>query len=884
MNTYPKGNDLQVRWSLIYSDDTPFPLGSYDYELSYKTNRGSKVVTDTSVITIEDNILIWDFRAFSQSVSGVYSLGLKIFLAGSQVVELNYDNAFSLSAIKHASISGNVVNLTSVCDVIDVRDAVLQARHSLDLAASAEQKASASVETSNGAKAKAEDAVTIASGARLVADDALEKVSTAETAAQRAEVSAQSAAGSMATIQASLDQLSPDQSGALALAGTVNGHTEKLSELEGETQDIQWEIHGTKEFNNLTQAGVSYKFPLKEGNVYTFKNLGVSQKSIAVRTSADGDNIWSASVAPNSSVAYNATTGSDYVRIPAAGHFVIYKEESIKTNIDHLYENVTDLKKSIGEYKNTFTLTQAAKGVINVSFKAGDKIRIILSSSNEGHITISYDANNVYRLVDTYSPNASPFDITINRDCDALYLWNYTDSNNNIGVSVISNLSLGGIVLGEDIVSIKEKISPLVDNVFSGNAASAYGWVGDVSIPSGSRVINTGSINLNLYETKNTSARYVSLLVGSEIILPFNVQAIRAGSATGACSFKVAGVLNNLDTKVSIIEDKFAIPCLFNSVESLSNGETLSLTDSPQSIKIGDHISFEAKVSSWGNGVTIGKVGGQYASGYMDITPTECVLKQYITSESVVSRISHNLSISSFVKVVIDITDEKWVVIVQTLGGTFIHEFAMNNSRGSVRVTSNGASLTDVQLRYTNSTLNKPIWAFGDSYFGTLSTNREMYWIKEWGYLNFMIDGFAGAASSQMSTEVDRCLNLYTPKYIIWCLGMNDNAGLSAWRNFVTSLQAKCALKGISLILATIPVVRDSTTYKNKQEMTDWVRESGFRYVDVYKAVGADSLGHWYGDGTATDYQSTDNVHPTEYGAKTIATQFLVDVPEIMAE
>lgn len=63
---------------------------------------------------------------------------------------------------------------------------------------------------------------------------------------------------------------------------------------------------------------------------------------------------------------------------------------------------------------------------------------------------------------------------------------------------------------------------------------------------------------------------------------------------------------------------------------------------------------------------------------------------------------------------------------------------------------------------------------------------------------------------------------------------------------------------------------------------TELVKESSYKYIDITKAVGSDSLGNWYDAGTEYDYQATDNVHPTIYGAKAIANQFLLDVPEIM--
>ena len=50
-----------------------------------------------------------------------------------------------------------------------------------------------------------------------------------------------------------------------------------------------------------------------------------------------------------------------------------------------------------------------------------------------------------------------------------------------------------------------------------------------------------------------------------------------------------------------------------------------------------------------------------------------------------------------------------------------------------------------------------------------------------------------------------------------------------------------------------------------------------FAYIDSYGAVGATSSG-WY-DGMLSD----DGIHPTELGAKVLASQILVDVPELMS-
>lgn len=137
MNAYPIGNDLTVKWSLLYSDGSVFPLSNYDYEFSYRTNRGHKIVNDTSVISVEENILTWTFKGDEQVVSGRYTLCLKITLSGSKIIELQYDNAFMLSPLSGFKGAGSEIMIQSYCDAIDLKDAVLQARKAMDLAADA---------------------------------------------------------------------------------------------------------------------------------------------------------------------------------------------------------------------------------------------------------------------------------------------------------------------------------------------------------------------------------------------------------------------------------------------------------------------------------------------------------------------------------------------------------------------------------------------------------------------------------------------------------------------------------------------------------------------------------------------------------------------------
>lgn len=318
--------------------------------------------------------------------------------------------------------------------------------------------------------------------------------------------------------------------------------------------------------------------------------------------------------------------------------------------------------------------------------------------------------------------------------------------------------------------------------------------------------------------------------------------------------------------------------------DSMGSGNSLSLNDYPKSLMKGDKISFYAKVTSWGDGVTIGKGTTDTYATYAEINGTNIVLKvNSFGTEIVAGTVAHGLTFTDFVKVVIDIYATKWKFILQTLTNTFTTEIDCAYGNGTPRVTSNGAILTDVSLSCTNNDFARPIWMFGDSYFGIASNLRELYWLAQWGYLNVLVQGYGGQSSAGAFPDLQRCFNISKPKYIVWALGMNDNTSLANWQSYVADVKALCDANGIELILATIPQCANTTSYKYKDAMSQWIREdSGCRYIDVAKAVGSNADGQWYGYGETYDYQSSDNVHPSVYGAKAIATQFLIDFPEIM--
>jgi hypothetical protein len=305
---------------------------------------------------------------------------------------------------------------------------------------------------------------------------------------------------------------------------------------------------------------------------------------------------------------------------------------------------------------------------------------------------------------------------------------------------------------------------------------------------------------------------------------------------------------------------------------SLADGGTVSITNFPYHIKKGLCMSASADITSF-NTIYIGKGYQQYRGDWLKIDGTHIVLQHYESSVSDVSSVAHGLTISTFLRVSMS-SDASGAlhVVLNTLGGVFQCVFDNFGFEANYApfLRSAGSSLTNVVLTAGNMDFRCPVWACGDSYFGVYE-GRWPGWMKEFGYFNLLINGLAGQSSPGAYNDLKRMLSFGTPKYLIWCLGMNDTDA-----NFVENfdkVKALCSQKGITMIGATVPTVPS----RNKESISAYVRASGIRYIDFYKAVGTNSSGNWY-----YGYLDSDGVHPSIAGAKALATQVLVDFPELM--
>lgn len=135
------GNDLTIKWTLLHTDGSVFPLVNYEYRLFYGTGRGVTEESETGTIEVDGNVLTWVFAGDRQCVEGKYDLQLRISFDGQTIATMNKNSAFCLSENGKENTSGLVLNVTSYCDYIPLQEAIQQARHATDAAYEAADKA-----------------------------------------------------------------------------------------------------------------------------------------------------------------------------------------------------------------------------------------------------------------------------------------------------------------------------------------------------------------------------------------------------------------------------------------------------------------------------------------------------------------------------------------------------------------------------------------------------------------------------------------------------------------------------------------------------------------------------------------------------------------------
>ncbi|MDO5411934.1 MAG: hypothetical protein Q4G31_00480 [bacterium] len=310
-----------------------------------------------------------------------------------------------------------------------------------------------------------------------------------------------------------------------------------------------------------------------------------------------------------------------------------------------------------------------------------------------------------------------------------------------------------------------------------------------------------------------------------------------------------------------------------------ASGDNILLSNARSNLRKGIRLVFEATVTSGADF----EIGFSVSESSANTYPHNIIS---VTSDNLAYNnvnYPHGLSIADRLQMIFEYLSNGTVdVTLLSNGDSFKQNVVFTMSNPAVPyVKSNGLIATDCKLTFICTDIRKKIWCFGDSYFA-YSTARWTYYLKEYGYdNNVLLDGFPGMGSVNARASFAKLLTLGNPSYAIWFMGMNDGTDTddttpnANWVKERDKFITLCETNGIEPIFATIPNV-PSINHKGKNK---WIRESGYRYIDMCHAVGADVNVNWYGD-----MLSSDKIHPSESGAKALFAQVLLDLPEVMLD
>ncbi len=316
---------------------------------------------------------------------------------------------------------------------------------------------------------------------------------------------------------------------------------------------------------------------------------------------------------------------------------------------------------------------------------------------------------------------------------------------------------------------------------------------------------------------------------------------------------------------------------------SLGAGEYLTLAKNVD-VKKNKTLTFTAKIGEFSS-LRIGHGETNYCSAYVDIDETEMRVCNFYREEVPAKTEAHGLKISSYITVVIHVGIQAEITLFTASGYYTMKDVPWSACNGPLFAKSTDAVLYDCSLTWTSSDLSCPLWVFGDSYLGLTHGLRFPYYFLQMGFHNWLACGYPGAGAQSQLLCFENLLKLGTPKVAVWTLGMNNNdlSGLNeSWRESTEKFLQLCAQNDVTPVLATIPTTwhknEDGTlsVVRENRPKNEWVKNSGCRYVDFEKAVGADSGAGWY-----EGMLYSDDVHPDATGAQALAAQFIADVPEI---
>ncbi len=339
------------------------------------------------------------------------------------------------------------------------------------------------------------------------------------------------------------------------------------------------------------------------------------------------------------------------------------------------------------------------------------------------------------------------------------------------------------------------------------------------------------------------------------------------------------------------------------SEASLPAGEWLYLSDDINTIMSNKMLSFSCNIDgTLGDSETIivGHGYREYASSYVEITGTHVKVYQYYNeTNNTVKEHEHGLTIENTVKLTVSMGVGNADITLEAAGGKYQVSDTWAGRNGKIYASSVDCDVSNAELVWGCDGYNSDIWLYGDSYFNLVNGARwTSYMIKD-GYTEHMLSGYPGMGTQTALEQFKIDIAYGSPKFVVWCMGMNNgdqdkDTVNQKWLEATEEFIAICNENGVTPILTTVP----STPTTFNFAKSDWVKDSGYRYIDFERAVDGDEcdeslIGTVYklpSGATATNVTGnewrknmldSDLVHPAQLGARALYNQVLRDFPEI---
>lgn len=290
-------------------------------------------------------------------------------------------------------------------------------------------------------------------------------------------------------------------------------------------------------------------------------------------------------------------------------------------------------------------------------------------------------------------------------------------------------------------------------------------------------------------------------------------------------------------------------------------------------------LTFEIDQLHDGEVISLGHGEKEYGASVLEITKTHLRSYYYTNKQEEYLNTAHGIEISGKITVTIRVGFGLAEISIANETDKFVTgEFHWGGRNGEIFAKSVGAEMKNVTLSWWCFDLKQEIWLFGDSYFNMTDLSRWPTYMLDEGYTEYLLTGYPGRMSKDALADFKELLDFGTPKYAVWCMGMNDkdtaNGVNAAWKAATEEFIAICDEKGIIPILATIPnTPTNINSFKN-----EIVLASGCRYIDFATAVDGNEQGSPWTSGML----SSDKVHPAKPGAKALWEQVKKDLPEIL--